>query len=106
MPADTNRHPVDELADLRAEIGRLEGRADYLRRMILAGDTTLTGDEHVATVRETCRSGYDTKAMIAELGEDALRPFRTETRIHQLLIRKKPRAKPGSVAAPNPDGEF
>lgn len=106
MTNTTNRHPVDELADLRAEIASLEGRADYLRRMILAERVTLTGDENVATVRETCRTGYDTKAMLAQMGEGALAPFRTETRIRQVLVRPKPRGASAPADLPSPDEEF
>lgn len=87
MTEVTNRHPVDELADLRAEIGRLEGRADYLRRMILAGECSMSGDDHHAVIRRVERAVIDTKALRKELGDAAVRPFMSLRVAEQVFVR-------------------
>ena len=46
----TNRHPVDELADVRAERRRVEEREKELRRALLAEGASLVGDAWAASV--------------------------------------------------------
>jgi hypothetical protein len=46
-----NRHPADELADVRAEIKRLEARESKLREVLCMPDADLIGDEYSAAVR-------------------------------------------------------
>jgi hypothetical protein len=41
----TNRHPTDELADIRGQIKTLQERESKLRAMLLNGDCDLTGDD-------------------------------------------------------------
>ena len=48
----SNRHPVDELADLRKQMHRTEQRIEELRQLILSGACSLDGDEHAATLKE------------------------------------------------------
>jgi hypothetical protein len=47
-----NRHPVDELAEIRAERRRLAEREAALRVQLLASGADLEGDEYSASVRE------------------------------------------------------
>jgi hypothetical protein len=39
-----NRHPADELAEVRAEIGRLELREEELRQWLIAHPDDLVGE--------------------------------------------------------------
>ena len=90
MQEKTNRHPVDELADLRADIKRLEDRADTLRRMILDGKCGLVGADHYASIRTTQRESLDAKSLRREFGEEALRRF-TVTRVSEVVsVNKRP----------------
>lgn len=98
----TNRHPVDELSELREQISRLQGRADYLRRMILAGDCSLNGDDHRAVIQQSQREGLDTKALRKEFGDRRLQSFITRTTIDWIVIREGGSPEPDYVD----DGEF
>jgi hypothetical protein len=46
-----NRHPVDELADLRMQTREMEQRIEELRELIISGACGLIGDEHTATLK-------------------------------------------------------
>jgi len=105
MTSSSNRHPVDELADLRAKIAKLEGRADYLRRTIIAGGCSLEGDEHVAMVKTTARQVLDTKAVRQEFGDARLRPFMVERKADQVFVRAKSAAAQAKAPA-SAEGEF
>ena len=48
----SNRHPVDEFADLRKQMHQTEQRIEELRQLILSGACSLDGDEHAATLKE------------------------------------------------------
>ena len=89
MTATTrNRHPVDELADIRAEIKRLETREAELKTALAADGCNLDGDEFEASVSRISAERVDTAALRKHLGEDGIRPFlkRSET----VTLRIKP----------------
>lgn len=64
-----NRHPVDELADIRAEQKRLKDREDELKAQILAAPNDLTGFDYLAVVTTVESERVDTKAVRELLGE-------------------------------------
>lgn len=72
-----NRHPADELADVRADIKQLKAREDELRQVLIADNASLVGAEWEADIKlhsyETVRS----KAAIQTLGRELLTPFIT-----------------------------
>ena len=76
-----NRHPVDELADIRAELKRLEAREAELKAVVMAEGCNLEGDEFEATVTRASAERVDTTAVRKHLGEDGIKPFlkRSET---------------------------
>jgi hypothetical protein len=54
-PPSTNRHPVDELADIRAERRRIEEREAELRNILLADGADLHGHDYrarITTIRQ------------------------------------------------------
>ncbi|CUU13823.1 hypothetical protein CDS [Bradyrhizobium sp.] len=70
-----NRHPVDLLADIRAEIKTLRHREELLRAEVLDHPEDLAGDEHDAMICETMVERVDLELMKRELGLLFLRPF-------------------------------
>jgi len=70
-----NRHPIDRLADVRAEIKRLDAVEAELRKSIIVGDFGLTGDQYIAEVRETTRETIDSALVRKHLGPDGIKPF-------------------------------
>ena len=82
-----NRHPVDDLADIRATIRHLQERADTLRAAILAGACSLTGEQHLATVTARSTRRFDKAAAIRALGMERLRPFMSEAQVKIVKVR-------------------
>lgn len=68
----TNRHPVDRLADVRAEMKILKAEEDRLRSELLVDDADLSGVENYAriTTSETLR--LDRKLAEEKFGKDAI----------------------------------
>jgi hypothetical protein len=83
------RHPVDQLADIRAEIKLLKQREEALRSEVLASPEDLSGDENEATVCETAVERVDLDLMKRELGLLFLRPFLRQQ--VQISVRLKQR---------------
>jgi hypothetical protein len=77
----TNRHPVDELADVRAQMHRLEQRERELRKMILDGECLPIGDDYEADVVMQRRNTLDTKEIKRQLGLEALQRFMMSTEV-------------------------
>ena len=82
----SNRHPVDELADLRKQMHQTEQRIEELRELIISGACSLVGDEHAATLEERTNQRVDIKELRREFGE-ALTPFLREHRATRVNIR-------------------
>jgi len=89
MTQTANRHPVDQLADVRAEIAKLKEREDALREMILSGECQLFGDDFRADVSTTTSERVDTKALRKALGDKALAPYLKPSTVR--TVRLKPR---------------
>ncbi|MEL6280678.1 MAG: hypothetical protein AAFR28_17610 [Pseudomonadota bacterium] len=89
----TNRHPVDRLAEVRAEIARLKDQETALRDAVLempSGD--LVGDEFIATVKNASQSRLDTKAVEAKFG--SLDAFRKKVQITTVRLVKRAEPEP------------
>jgi hypothetical protein len=91
-----NRHPVDQLADIRAEIKVLKQREEALRSEVLANPEDLAGDENEALLCQTRVERVDLDLMKRELGLLFLRPFLreqvvTSVRLKQTKKTPKPR---------------
>ena len=84
-----NRHPVDELADVRAQIRELRDREDALRRVILGSGCSLVGDEFEATIKKQITSRIDQAAAIRELGMERLRPFMASSETTVIRVRER-----------------
>jgi hypothetical protein len=70
-----NRHPVDQLADVRAEIRTLKGREDELRDAILGGECSGVGDQYVARIDTREKRTLDVDLLTQHFGADTLKPF-------------------------------
>jgi len=67
-----NLHPVDELADVNAQLAFLQTRKDELRAMIISGACGTIGDTHMAVVKETVSVRVDTKGLRKAWGDTVL----------------------------------
>lgn len=87
-----NRHPVDELADVREKIKALEDIRDALlvEVSVLMGDSdTLGGDEFIARQSITERAGaIDAKAMKAD-GIDVAKYRKKPSKVYQIRCERR-----------------
>jgi hypothetical protein len=67
-----NRHPIDELADVREQKKILSSREEELRDMVIFGDVDLTGEEHFARLVESEQSRVDRGMLEARFGKAAV----------------------------------
>jgi hypothetical protein len=95
---DRNRHPVDELADIRAELKRLADREQELRVYLLEHPHDRTGVEHIATIGEQRRSRVDLRALGDELGHSIVQRFIHYTNCRMVRLRER--------SAPNEGGDY
>lgn len=84
-----NRHPVDELGEVRAEIKRLEARERELREAVLRGECDKLGEDYRATIKEHVRNSLDSAAVRAEFGAERLRPFFRESVVYQVVVEER-----------------
>jgi hypothetical protein len=91
MAALSNRHPADRLADVRAELRRLETEEDVLRAELMAAGADMQGEEFEALVRDRTQDRIDVKAAVRALGRDVLRPFLKRSSWRELRLRRRPR---------------
>ena len=48
-----NRHPVDQLADVRAEMAALKAIEERLREALMAPRADLVGEDHIAQIKRS-----------------------------------------------------
>jgi hypothetical protein len=83
-----NRHPIDEIHDIRREIRRLEARERELRQAVIqSGD--LTGDEYEAVLKHSVSERIDISALRRQLGLQVLKPFLRESACDVLRIKSR-----------------
>lgn len=70
-----NRHPVDELYDVRQEIHDLKKTENRLRNKIINGTCSLYGDQYEAVICNQERHIVDVDAIRREMGPDWVRRF-------------------------------
>jgi hypothetical protein len=94
-----NRHPVDELAEIRAERRRLAERENALRARLLMAGADLEGDEYRASICEFERGELDRDALERSFGKAAVAVCVRTTRykIISLSKRARPRRAPAQV---------
>lgn len=69
----SNRHPVDELSDVRSEMNRLKAREEELRDLILSDGCDLTGDQFMASVTTSQQNKLDMDAARKALGPERVK---------------------------------
>jgi hypothetical protein len=74
-----NRHPADELADVRSEIKRLTARENELRAYLLEHPDDREGDDYVVSVASQSRKKVDLRRLADEIGASLLQRFTSYT---------------------------
>lgn len=82
-----NRHPVDELADVRSEIKQLETREAELRQELMADGADRVGDQYEAFTQDLRRRRLDIPALIERLGPDTVNSFYRANAVRYLRLR-------------------
>jgi hypothetical protein len=83
-----NRHPVDELADLRKQNRQTAQRIEELRELIISGACGLVGDEHTATLKLRIGQRIDIKELQRAFGAEAVAPFVRQHRATYVIIQE------------------
>jgi hypothetical protein len=87
MHSQSNRHPVDELADARKQLRQIEQRIEELRELIISGACGLVGDDHVATFKVRISQRIDIKELQRAFGAEAVAPFVREHRATYVIMQ-------------------
>jgi hypothetical protein len=74
-----NRHPADELADVRSEIRRLQEREENLRAHLLEHPEDRVGDDYTVSISSQSRKRVDLKRLADEIGASLLARFTSFT---------------------------
>jgi hypothetical protein len=82
-----NRHPADELADIRAEIKQLKIREAELRQELLDGANPC-GVQWQAIIHNSSRKALDAKAAIKHFGPEAMKPFLKEITAVSIKLKR------------------
>jgi hypothetical protein len=82
-----NRHPADELADVRAEIRELKAREDELRDILLDEKADRVGVQFKAVVTDWDRQRFDHEAASCHFGWEALAPFYRKTTFKTVKLK-------------------
>jgi hypothetical protein len=79
MNMKPNRHPADELADVRSEIRRLQEREETLRAHLLEHPEDRVGDDYTVSISSQSCKRVDLKRLAAEIGASLLARFTSFT---------------------------
>ena len=82
----TNRHPVDELAGIRAQIAPLKAREAEIRAALIKGTCGTCGDQFEAVISEVETARIDAKGCLAALGDELLRPWLRTGRSYYVAV--------------------
>lgn len=94
IPTPSNRHPVDQLANVRATIKTLEARETELKQQIslMMGEAdSLGGAEFIASQKLSTRKGAIDTDLMKKAGLDPDRFRKPDTAVYSLVI--EPRAQ-------------
>jgi len=89
----SNRHVVDQLADVRQEIKRLQEEETYLRHELEQPGADLQGDEYEAHVERKSSSRLDRKKFEERYGRKALDGLMSSSEFTTIKLWRK-RTKP------------
>jgi hypothetical protein len=88
-PPLRNRHPADELWEVRNEIRKLEDRAGKLRAKLLTmPECERRGEEYHANVVSYQQNRLNTKKLRLELGPEFLKPSMSKRAVQCVSVRK------------------
>jgi hypothetical protein len=93
-----NRHPADDLADVRAEIKQLQIREAELREELVQANADRRGVQWEATVYQRSREQLDLKAAKKQLGRDVLTPFLRQITFQNVRLKHTRKSKVRAIA--------
>jgi hypothetical protein len=82
----SNVHPVDALADVRAEIKALQARESFLRDKLISGGASLVGQSHEASITNHSVMRLDTQKLEKALGD--LTPYKSENTLVMVRVKR------------------
>ena len=85
----SNRHPIDELSDVRSEMKRLKAREDELRSVILGGECGLAGDQFNASITLSQQNKMDMDAVRKALGAELVKAMTKSVPIRVIKLSER-----------------
>jgi hypothetical protein len=86
----SNRHPADQIADVRQRIGVLKKQEAGLRKILInATEADRVGDEWIARVSEQKKRLLDREGLERQFGTDAIRPFMYDSVSTRLKVERR-----------------
>ena len=84
----SNRHPADEMGDVRERIAEFKEREAELREILIAAtEAERVGEEWIAHVSEQHKKLLDCEALTEHFGAEALQPFMRESVVTVLKLK-------------------
>jgi hypothetical protein len=84
-----NRHPADQLSDVRAQIKQLEQEEAELRAYLLRHPDDLVGLEYTALVSSRSYKRVDMEGLRREVGDAAIRRHTTTTPVSFVRLKTR-----------------
>src|SRR5215471_995648 len=100
----SNRHPADEMGDVRERIAEFKEREAELREVLIAAtEAERVGEEWIAHVSEQHRKTLDREALTEHFGKEVLQPFMRESVATVLRLKDAhtPRQRRAQRTAPD-----
>jgi hypothetical protein len=88
-----NRHPADELSDVRSEIKRLEDREEELRAYLLEHPNDRKGVDYEVLIGTQQRKRVDLRALADEIGASLLARFTRYISVAIVKLRERERVE-------------
>jgi hypothetical protein len=85
----SKRHPVDELADIRAQTRALAEREANIRGAILLGECGREGNEYRAFIATYWHERLDKRALRRHFGAERLKRFMVSHELEQVRLERK-----------------
>jgi hypothetical protein len=91
--ADANRHPADQLADIRSKIRRLQDREEELRDWLLEHPEAHQGEEFQVEVGTQQRRKVNLRGLADAIGASVLERFTRCTTVTVVKLRERERVE-------------
>src|SRR5215510_10977271 len=88
VPPGNNCHPIDRLAEVRAQLAELRAEEEALRKEILKGECGLIGANYAASIQTHSRETVILSKLKHQFGRQLLEPFLKSFTCSRIYLRE------------------